>query len=155
MDLVKKIIDKNLPVVFVSPHFDDAVLSCGMLLLQLGGKVDMTIINVFTTAHGGPYTLSAKQFLKASGGYTNAKLLYEARAKEDQNALSRLPVSVVNLHLEDALFRRKKQRSFLGKMFPEFDAVYPTYRWHVIKKISRKDDAVTALREQLKKNVQK
>jgi len=149
MDLVKKIIKEKKDCVIISPHFDDAVLSCGGLLEQLAGKTNITIANVFTAAHDKPYTLSAKQFLKASGNIT-ALDLYKEREKEDKAVLSQFPVKVINLGLQEALFRRRKQQSFLGKFLPEFDHVYPTYRWHIVKRIAKDDYAVSELKKKLK-----
>lgn len=144
MDLVTTITKKKIPCVFISPHYDDAVLSCGSLLSALSGKTDITIVNVFTKANSGPYTLSAKQFLKTSG-VTDAVALYKERKEEDKMALSSFSVKIINIDLEDALFRRKKMTSLLGKLLPEFDHVYPTYRWHILKKIIQKDPAIKEL----------
>jgi LmbE family N-acetylglucosaminyl deacetylase len=147
-DLVKEILSKKLDCIFISPHNDDAVLSCGGLLTQLAGKTHITVVNVFTSAHAKPYTLSAQQFLKASG-YSDAVTLYNVRKKEDKKVLSPLLVSVIDLGLEDALFRKKKQPTFLGKYLPEVDHIYPTYRWHILKGISKDDNAVSVLKNKL------
>src|SRR5258708_6346967 len=136
IDIAKIIEDKNFKCIFLSPHLDDAVLSCGTLLEQLAGKVDITVVNIFTNAHAKPYTLSAKRFLQLSDSYTDANDLYKERAKEDALLLNNLNIKSVNIGLEDAIFRRKSHKSFLGKFIPEFDHSYPTYRWHVLKGIS-------------------
>ncbi|HSX10000.1 MAG TPA: PIG-L family deacetylase [Candidatus Saccharimonadales bacterium] len=150
MDLVKKIIKEKTPIIILSPHFDDAILSCGELLLQIAGKTDVTIINVFTRAHLKPYTYSAKQLLK-DAGYSDAVELYKKRENEDARVLSKLPVRVVNLDLEDAVFRVKEKQSFAGKLMPEFDHSYPTYRWHILKGISKNDKAIKILKKDLEK----
>jgi len=149
MDLVRKIIKHKTSCIIISPHCDDAILSCGELLLQLNKKTKVTIINVFTAAHGKPYTLSEKQFLKTSG-YTDAETLYKERQNEDKKVVSTFSVSIINLGLEDALFRRKKQKTFLGKFLPDFDHLYPTYRWHIIKKIEKNDYTILELKKKLK-----
>ena len=156
-NLINTILEKKLSVVIVSPHQDDALLSCDALMDKLNGKVEITIVNVFTKAFKKPYTISAKQFLKASG-YTDASLLYKQREEEDKKALSNFHCTVINLGLEDALFRRVKKKSFLGKIIPEFDHIYPTYRWHVIKAVSKNDPAIDTLKKKLehfknKKNI--
>ncbi len=150
-NLADKIKNKKITCVFISPHFDDAILSCGGLLSELSGKTDITIINVFTKAHKKPYTLSARKFLKNSGNQSDAILLYDTRCTEDKNALSQLRVKIINLGLEDALFRRKKQSSLLGKLIPEVIHIYPTYRWHILKAISSTDYAPKILKKILKK----
>jgi len=154
MDLVAKIINKKLPVIIISPHFDDAILSCGELLQQLAGKINCTIITVFTKAHGGPYTLSTRQFLRASG-VRDGLSLYKERRNEDTKAQKMLAVKTINLGLEDALFRRKKHKTFWGKILAEFDHIYPTYRWHILKDISPSDPAISELKKQLKPYINK
>lgn len=149
MNLASKIINKKWNCIFISPHYDDAILSCGELISQIAGKTNVKIINVFTRAHEKPYTLSARQFLKSSH-ISDANKLYLEREKEDKKAFSTFTVSVTNLNLEDALFRRKKRKTFLGRFLPEFDHLYPTYRFHVIKKISKQDYAIVDLKEKLK-----
>ena len=69
---------------------------------------------------------------------------------EDVKAQFSLGTRVVDLGLEDALFRRKKRKTFMGKFIPELDHVYPTYRWHILKKIAAKDPAIVDLKRKLK-----
>ncbi|MFH1602241.1 MAG: PIG-L family deacetylase [Candidatus Shapirobacteria bacterium] len=151
--LLRKIVKEKGDCVFVSPHLDDAILSCGSVLLNLKGKKDAVIINVFTRAHKGPYTVSAQKFLDSCGNYQDATKLYEKRIKEDKIVLSKLKVKIINLGLQDALFRRKKRLTLLGKFIPELDHLYPTYRWHAIKSVSPKDWALSDLGDALKKIV--
>lgn len=145
---------KNNKIYILSPHLDDAVLSCGSLLLDLKGKKDITIINVFTRAHNGPYTLSARKFLNDSGGYKDAANLFRERSKEDKNVLSKLKVKTINFNLQEALFRRKIPINLLGKAIPEFSHIYPTYRWHAIKSISPNDLVILKLKNALKSMVE-
>lgn len=147
-DLVKSIIKNKIPCVFLSPHQDDAALSCAELLSQLSGKTELTIINFFTKSSEKSYTLSAKKFLQASG-YDDANDLYKERKKEDIAALSTFKAKVINFDFEDALFRKKKHSSFLGKLLPEFDHIYPTYRWHIVKKIASNDYVVSEIKKKL------
>lgn len=153
--LITEILAKKLRCVFISPHLDDAILSCGGLMLELARKTELTVINVFTATHNGPYTLSARKFLQASGNYSNANKLYEARVTEDRQALSKLGVNVTNLGIADALFRTKPKQSLLGKILPEFNHVYPTYKWHITKSVNKTDPALADVRKQLEKVNQK
>jgi hypothetical protein len=88
-------------------------------------------------------------------GIKDATKLYDERCNEDSKALSNFKAKIVNLGLEDAIFRLKKTPSFLGKLLPEFAHVYPTYQWHVVKGISPQDHALTELADALKKVVTK
>lgn len=141
---------KNREFYVISPHLDDAILSLGMLLYTLKIYKKVTIINVFTKAHRGPYTLAAKKFIKTAK-YNNADELFSQRIKEDQKLISEVNSKVINLGLTDALFRRKTKRSLLGKYIAEFDHIYPTYRWHILKKIQPNDTAFKELKMKLKK----
>jgi LmbE family N-acetylglucosaminyl deacetylase len=138
---------KNRKVFIISPHQDDAILSTGMLLLNLKKYKNVTVVNCFTRAHEGPYTFSARKFLKDSNLYSNGAVLYHDRQKEDKKALSRLGVKIVNLGLEDALFRKTSGNGFFSKIFPEINHIYPTYRWHIMKKISPRDYALPMLKK--------
>jgi LmbE family N-acetylglucosaminyl deacetylase len=149
-NIISRIIKKKIPCIFLSPHYDDAVLSCCEMLSFLSGKTDVTVINVFTKAHAKPYTLSAKQYLKQCG-FTDALTLYAHREQEDLRALKKMPLRTLNLGYQDALFRQKENPSFFGKIFAEFSHVYPTYRWHVIGSISPNDYAPKMLYRQLLK----
>lgn len=143
-NLWRQIASRKIPCYFISPHFDDAVLSAGALMMDLSGKTQVTVINVFTKP-GQNNTLSAKSFIKQCGSETG-KNLFVAREKEDKKVLSEMNIKVVNLGLLDALWRTKggKVYGFLGKIVPEFAHIYPTYRWHVKKgKISTYDRDTT------------
>ncbi len=143
------IIKNKIKCIFVSPHFDDVALSCAALLEQLSGKTEITVINAFTKAHKGPYTLSARKFLHDSTNYSDATELFEEREKEDKKVLSTFSISIINLGLQDALFRKKKSATVLGKFLPEIDHVYPTYKWHLLKGVSRNDTALSELKKKL------
>ena len=148
-DFINTILKNKKKCIFISPHPDDAVLSCAALLNKLSGKTEVTIVTLFTKAHSGPYTLSAKNFLHASDE-KNADKLVEKRIKEDRAVLGKLAVKSIYLDLQDALFRLKPKKNLAGFFIPEFNHVYPTYRWHIIKKISSNDPAESQLLKLLK-----
>jgi LmbE family N-acetylglucosaminyl deacetylase len=145
---------KYKKIVILSPHLDDAILSMGMLSYLLKQYENISVINVFTKAHAGSYTFSGKQYLQ-SLGYTNAEQLYRQRIIEDKKALSSINAKQINFQFSDALFRRKKQISFIGKYIAEFNHIYPTYRWHVIKRFNPNDFAIAELQKKLMKTVPK
>lgn len=153
-DLVAYIQKNKLPCVILSPHFDDAYLSCGGLIAKLSGKTELTIVNVFTKAHTKGVTLSAKKALM-DAQCKSAQSLYKARANEDKKVFSHYKVKVLNLGLQEALFRKRKNFSLLGKLIPEFAHLYPTYRWHVTGKIAEDDYAQEEILEQIKKVLKK
>jgi len=141
--LIKEIIDNHKSCVFVSPHFDDALLSAGALIAQLSKHVSITVINVFTKASKPPHTLSAKAFLKQCQ-YKDAQKLFKDREIEDTFALQGIVQDVVNLGFTDALWRKKQNQNNvltrLAKYIPEIIHTYPTYRYHIIKGVVSKHD---------------
>lgn len=145
--IVSLLLQQQRPIYIISPHFDDAVLSCGELISQLSLRTPITVVNVFTKAHGGPYTWSAKKFLRASG-FQDAQKLFRSREKEDKQALSSLKVKIINLGLTDALFRQSGV-STLWNFIPELNHLYPTYRWHILKKINARDTALEQVKAML------
>lgn len=132
---IKNIIKEKKTCVFVSPHLDDAILSCGGLISHLSKKTEVVVVNVFTDGGKSPYSLSVKKFLK-SCGYNSSKELFEARVKEDSEVFSVLKITPINLGITDGLFRKKRNLSalmkHLGKFLPEVSYVYPTY-FHIVK----------------------
>ena len=153
MNLLKKLIGKK--VYIISPHFDDAMLSCGGLILQIRSKCNLKIINIFTKAHKGPYTLSAKRFLKISGSFKDATVLFKSRNMEDKSVFTQLGIKTINLGFEDSLFRRKTKSKFFGKILPEMNHIYPTYRWHVLGDIKNEENLFNGIRKKLAKFAKK
>ena len=100
--------------IFISPHLDDAVLSCGSLLDRLHklGKT-ITVITVFTKVSSPPYTPLAKEFTQQSG-FKNPVKLFEERKKEDKKALKLVSAKIVHLDFTDAAWRK----SLLGHIYP-------------------------------------
>lgn len=123
---------RNKKVYVISPHLDDAVLSCSQLLSALSAQVPVTVINVFTTAHSGPYTLSARKYMRLCQNSSDAKNLFSQRRLEDQQVLKKLGTKIINLGFSDALFRRKSTPTILGRFLPELDHLYPIFRWQII-----------------------
>jgi len=140
--IIDTIIKNKRRCVFVSPHFDDAALSAGGFLTKISENKKVVVINVFTKGNSGPYTLSASKFLQLSDVY-DANYLYEKRAIEDQKALKKKNIQIINLGFVDATFRTINTNIFrktVGKIIPEMNYVYPIYRLNVLHgKISIND----------------
>ena len=96
-----------MQVLFLSPHFDDAILSCGILMQRLveqGHQVH--ILSLFV--HGPEYTM---------------------RRQEDEDAVRRLSVSSYDIGLRDAPYRNGNITSiehlvFGGYQEPERKAIF-------------------------------
>lgn len=86
----------------LSPHLDDAVLSCWHLLTQPG---DVTVINVFA---GVPKRSTAAWWDRYTGATNSAQRVRE-RLEEDRRALALAGRTAVNLDLLDDQYRETEQ----------------------------------------------
>ncbi|MEU8527323.1 MULTISPECIES: PIG-L deacetylase family protein [Streptomyces] len=127
-------IEARTRLVVLSPHLDDAVLSCGALLARLRPRTPVTVATLFTHSGPPPHTLSARRYLRQTRA-SDAERLYASRRDEDRAVLDRLGVSWQHAGLPDGLFRRRQRqgagRRALARGVPELDHVYPTYRLHL------------------------
>ncbi|WMX48368.1 PIG-L deacetylase family protein [Streptomyces roseicoloratus] len=140
-------------VLVLSPHLDDAVLSCGALLARLPGRrssrASVTVMTVFTEGAPPPYTRAGRRFLRRTGR-TDAEELYAERRTEDAAVLARLGVARVHAGFVDGLFRPvpapgRLRRRVAGKV-PELGHVYPTNRLHLSRGRVSPRDAETVRR---------
>jgi LmbE family N-acetylglucosaminyl deacetylase len=134
--------------LFLSPHLDDAVLSCGALIEELADRCTVTVATVFTAAGPGPHTRAARSFIRqCSAG--DASRLFAARRAEDEEVLAGIGVNYVHLGVVDALYRRRDLRISatrpLGRLLPELVHRYPTYRFDIAKgRVARGDCSLIA-----------
>jgi LmbE family N-acetylglucosaminyl deacetylase len=126
-------IEHGVPLIVLSPHLDDAALSCGAVMIYAASRTPVTVITVFTEAGQPPYTFSARRYLKQVRAQ-NAQALYRRRRAEDRAALEPLGVTCVHAGHREALFRRRP----LGRhwapcawLLPELAHIYPVYRRHI------------------------
>ncbi|WP_328946224.1 PIG-L family deacetylase [Streptomyces sp. NBC_00250] len=143
---VRTVVGSGTPILVLSPHLDDAVLSCGGLLGWDGRRAPVTVASLFTEATPPPYTLSARQYLKQTGA-DDAEELFAERRAEDRRVLERLDVHCRHVGLVDGLFRRlprpRRGTARLARLLPEVAHVYPTYRLHLSRGRVSPHDAET------------
>lgn len=94
--------------IYLSPHFDDAVFSCGGLVREqtLGGDV----VEIWTICGGGPPSgdLSALAE-KVHRSWDAPDDVYLTRRKEDQQACDYLEAYFTHLRIPDAIYRKSLQ----------------------------------------------
>ena len=132
--------------LFLSPHLDDAVLSCGALMRSLAATSALTVVTAFTTADPPPHTYAARSFLRRCA-MPDAEALFAQRRAEDRRVLDDLGAAHVHLGYADALFRRRRTGTPLvrhtGRLLPELVHRYPTYRFDIARgRIARGDRAL-------------
>lgn len=125
-------IERGVPLIVLSPHLDDAALSCGALMLHAVGRTSVTVVTFFTEADREPHTFSARRYLQQVA-VRDAGALYQQRREEDRAALEPVGITCVHVGLAEALFRHRpgRIRSLAGRVLPEFDHIYPIYRTHI------------------------
>ena len=147
-DGVARVLHDGAPAVFLSPHLDDAVLSCAALMRAMVGVAPVTVVTLFSAAAPPPHTRAARTFLRQCsrgvGGARDAATLFAERRAEDVAVLDGLGVRHVHLGHPDALFRRRRDPSGLlrraGTVLPELDHRYPTFRFDIdLGRVSRGD----------------
>ncbi|WP_225805232.1 PIG-L deacetylase family protein [Streptomyces sp. NK15101] len=143
---VRTVLGSGVPMIVLSPHLDDAVLSCGALLGWAGRRAPVTVATLFTEAAPPPYTLSARQYLRQARA-DDAEELFASRREEDRRVLELLDVDWHHVGLVDGLFRRlPRPRPGVGRLaplLPELVHVYPTYRLHLSRGRISEHDAET------------
>jgi LmbE family N-acetylglucosaminyl deacetylase len=140
---IARVLHDGRPAVFLSPHLDDAVLSCAALMAAMAARATVTVVTLFSAAGPPPHTKAARTFLRQCGA-VEAGTLFDDRCKEDVAVLDGLGVRHVHLGHPDALFRRRRDPSGLlraaGKVLPELDHRYPTFRFDIaLGRVSRGD----------------
>jgi LmbE family N-acetylglucosaminyl deacetylase len=131
--LVRELDGTGAGVLVVSPHLDDAVLSCGALLAQLADRHRITVATVFTAAAPRPWSLPARRQLRTLGG-PDAEDFFAQRRAEDRDVLAGIGAAAVHLGFRDALFRR-------GPRWP----AYPTFRFDAARgRIAASDAGLAA-----------
>ena len=106
VNMLTEAIEQGVPLVVLSPHLDDAVLSCGALMIHAAKRTPVTVVTLFTEAGPPPYTLSARRYLRQVGA-EDAESLYRQRRAEDRAALEPMGITWVHAGLTEALYRRR------------------------------------------------
>ncbi len=100
--------------IFISPHFDDAVGSCGGLIQVLR---NVTVYTIFTKKPLGQLSNLALQLHK-DWGLKDAVL---DRAKENINACKKLNIEFENFDFLDVVYRESKNKYICSKLDDLFD----------------------------------
>jgi LmbE family N-acetylglucosaminyl deacetylase len=143
-DEIARVLRDGAPALFVSPHLDDAVLSCAALMRTMAAQAPVTVVTAFSEAGLPPHTRAARSFLRQCASGSDPRELFAERRREDVAVLDDLGVRHVHLGHPDALFRRRRDPSGLlrraGRLLPELDHRYPTFRFDIdLGRVSRGD----------------
>ncbi len=100
--------------IFVSPHFDDAALSCGGLIWEQVSKglpVEIWTVCAGDPPPGIPSTQAAA--IHQIWGFASAEQAVASRRVENQNAAAILGAEVVDFSIPDCIYRRSASGELL------------------------------------------
>ncbi len=100
--------------IYISPHFDDAVLSCGGLIWEQthrGVPVEIWTVNAGDPPPGSVSDLITRVHTMWNTGTPQETV--EQRRIEDQNAARRVGATLQHLKMVDALYRRNNTGSLI------------------------------------------
>jgi hypothetical protein len=103
--------------IYISPHFDDAALSCGGLIWEQTSKgmpVEIWTVCAGDPPPGLPSTQAAA--IHQIWGFTSAEQAVAARSVENQQAAMILGAEVVEFSIPDCIYRRSASGELL---YPE------------------------------------
>jgi hypothetical protein len=106
-----------MATVILSPHLDDAVLSCWHVLTQPG---DVTVVNVFA---GVPADLGAPAWWDEYTGATDSGDRVRERIEEDRAALAHAGRTPTNLSFLDEQYREQDQP--LDPLIEQIESLLP------------------------------
>jgi LmbE family N-acetylglucosaminyl deacetylase len=110
----KRILENDMRWIYISPHFDDAVLSCGGLIWEQthsGIPVEIWTVTAGEPPPGPVSDLIARDHAKWNTGTPQETVAL--RRIEDQNAARCVGATVRHLKIVDALYRRTDTGSLL------------------------------------------
>lgn len=118
--VIEKCQDRQPDWIYLSPHLDDAVFSCGgRIALQVRAGMGVWVVTVCTGSAGG----SLSEFARALHEYwglaeTDAPA---ARREEDRAALALLGATPIHWEFPDGIYRRAPDGRVL---YPDYDALW-------------------------------
>jgi LmbE family N-acetylglucosaminyl deacetylase len=117
---------ESYDAIFLSPHFDDAVLSVGGKIAQLTKRKKRALIITFFTQGNDLITSSDTLLFLKNSGVKRSTTLFQKRKKEDTLAAQALEAEVLHLNFTDALFRTKSTGNTFqsSSIYPSFDAIF-------------------------------
>lgn len=133
---VNSLVEKYSNFIFISPHFDDAVLSCASLIEELVSKGKKVVVaTVFTKGKSETITPQAMAFLKDCG-YGNAVKLFSDRKTEDIRACSFLKIEFKHLSFVDAAWRTSNGKPIYKTAAQQFSGFISKNDRQIIGQIS-------------------
>jgi LmbE family N-acetylglucosaminyl deacetylase len=100
--------------IYLSPHFDDAVLSCGGLIYEQSRQGIQT--EIWTILAGNPPQGPLSEFAQQNHilwGVTKGEQVVAMRKAEDEEAAGIVGADIVHFDIPDCIYRRSPQGEYL------------------------------------------
>lgn len=133
----KYVLDTYQKFVFVSPHLDDAILSCGNLIYELKKRNKKIVIVTIFTKSSKTLSPQAAEFLKICK-YSSASKLFKDRRKEDVRICNYLGVDYKHLGFIDAAWRNIKGKPIYNNSNEQFSGIFSLKDKNIIHEIREK-----------------
>jgi LmbE family N-acetylglucosaminyl deacetylase len=101
--------ENQLVHVFLSPHLDDAVLSCGGLIRQLIKMNEKVLVVTIFAGNPGPIDAPSDLISRIHSLYGDQKDIVQVRRKEDELSIGSLGADFLHLDFPDCIYRRDEQ----------------------------------------------
>jgi LmbE family N-acetylglucosaminyl deacetylase len=101
--------------IYLSPHFDDAVLSCGGLIHEQSHHGNV-LTEIWTILAGDPPPGPLSEFARqthALWGVTSGEDMVALRRAEDEAAAALVGAELVHFDIQDCIYRRSSKGDFL------------------------------------------
>jgi LmbE family N-acetylglucosaminyl deacetylase len=131
-------------LVVLSPHLDDAVLSCGAVLASAAEATAAGVVTVFNGPPDGALSDAAREF-HARCGHGDDAMAH--RESEDDLAMKLLGVASVRLGLPEALYRRDASGEHRHPDIRSGVRTRPDGEPEVVDAVTERLRAVTAVEE--------
>lgn len=105
---------KNYDVIFLSPHMDDAIFSCGGLISKFKKQnKKMAIINIFSLVKEQTKITKDINYELKKAEINSTKKLFESRKKDEQKIAKTLKLDIFFLDYIDGLYRKDSNHEFI------------------------------------------
>lgn len=122
-------------IYIISPHFDDAIGSCGGMISKCKGNEKITIVTVFTKEPITPLS----EFALHLNDLWNVENAVITRTAENKSACEYLNLPYINLGFTEAIYRKDNGRDLYpreGDIFGEIDPADNTLPIEIADKIN-------------------
>jgi LmbE family N-acetylglucosaminyl deacetylase len=110
--------------LFLSPHLDDAVLSCGATINQLVREGDSVTILTVTAGDPSPSTVDTPKIQDLHQRWQAGETPTAARRREDEEAARSLGAQIIHLPIGDCVYRTARKGDEIIPLYPSEESLF-------------------------------